>query len=529
MNEKKAYEHLTISDSGLTPLGNIFQKMVNEVEDYAIILLDLDGVIKHWNKGAEKIKQYSAEEAIGMNFRVFYLSEDLQNHLPEKMLQQAEVYGRALHEGWRLRKDGTRFWGNITITSLHDDDGRIIGYSKVTRDLTYKKRTEDHLVHVAEELRQKNEDLVKSEERYHRMIAEIEDYAIILLNENGDIQNWNAGAQRIKQYTADEIVGRNFKIFYLPEDQKAGLPEKLIGEAIKTGKATHEGWRVRKSGERFWGSIVITALHGVKGEVIGFSKVTRDLTERKLAEDKMQKYLLELEAQNQELERFAYIASHDLQEPLRKIRTFIDVIASNIHDEVLIRKFFPKIEDSAKRMSELIKAVLNYSRLGKVDNDIALVDLNKVLKDVLNDFEVNIQEKGAVIISDELLPVKGNELQISQVFFNLIGNALKFSNKKPEIKISSRVINSGQIANRLAEMKTGDYLEIAFADNGIGFEQQYGEQIFTLFQRLHGKQDYSGTGIGLSLCKRIMENHGGHISAEGYPGKGAIFYVYFPI
>ena len=529
MSDNKIDKQVRVPNSDLTSLGNIYQKMINEVEDYAIILLDLDGVIKHWNKGAEKIKQYSEAEAVGMNFRAFYLPEDLQNHLPEKMLEQASISGRAIHEGWRLRKDGTRFWGNVTLTSLHDDEGQIIGYSKVTRDLTDKKLADDHLLQTASELRAKNEELQKSEERYHRMIAEVQDYAIILLNENGDIQNWNVGAQRIKQYTADEIIGRNFRIFYLPEDQEAGLPEKLISQAVESGKATHEGWRVRKSGERFWGSIVITALHSANGEIMGFSKVTRDLTERKLSEDKVQKYLIDLEAQNRELERFAYIASHDLQEPLRKIRTFIDVIAANFHDEQLVRKYFSKIEASAERMSDLIKAVLNYSRLGKVDNDMGTVNLNKVLKDVLNDFEVNIQEKGAVISSDMLPPVKGNELQISQVFFNLIGNALKFSNERPEIGISSRVVRKEQLAKPILEMNTGNYLEIAFADNGIGFEQQYGEKIFTLFQRLHGKQDYSGTGIGLSLCKRIMENHGGHISAEGRPGAGATFSIYFPL
>jgi signal transduction histidine kinase len=300
-------------------------------------------------------------------------------------------------------------------------------------------------------------------------------------------------------------------------------------EAAERGKATHEGWRVRKNGTRFWGSIVITALHNDKGEIIGFSKVTRDLTERKLAEDKMHLYLTELEAQNRELERFAYIASHDLQEPLRKIRTFIDIIRTDIHDKELVGKFFNKISASAERMSDLIRSILNYSRLGKEDEAMVYIDLNALLKTVLDDFEVTIQEKTARISSEVLPPIRGIALQINQVFSNLIGNALKFSDKKPEIKISGKIIESEQISEKPANLQEGKYLEIIFADNGIGFEQQYGKQIFSLFQRLHAKDTYVGTGIGLALCKRIMENHNGFIQAWGVPGQGSQFHLYFPL
>jgi PAS domain S-box-containing protein len=528
MREKKVQEETTLPEVGSKTIGNIYQKMVGEVEDYAIILLDLDGRIQNWNKGAEKIKQYSESEAVGMSFKMFYLPADRAAHIPEQMLEQAKSLGRAIHEGWRLRKDGTRFWGSITLTALHDDGGGIIGFSKVTRDLTEKKAAEDSLRSYTASLEKTNVELRKSEERYHRMIAEIQDYAIILLNEKGDIQNWNAGAQKIKGYAANEIVGRNFRIFYLPEDQQVGLPERLIAEAARHGRAMHEGWRVKSDGARFWGNIVITALHNDAGEVIGFSKVTRDLTERKLAEEKQQKYRLELEAQNRELERFAYVASHDLQEPLRKIRTFIDVIGNDLHDEVLVRRMFDKINLSAERMSALINAILNYSRLEREDKQEESIDLNELLRGVLDDFEVNIMEKNATVTSGQLPSIQGNELQIGQVFSNIIGNALKFSAQKPEIKISGKVVRSEQVSNWHPSLKNGKYVEIVFADNGIGFEQKYASQIFILFQRLHGKQAFSGTGIGLALCKRIMENHGGFISAWSEPGQGARFYIYFP-
>jgi PAS domain S-box-containing protein len=509
--------------------SNDYRRMVEEIEDYAIILLDTHGIIRNWNKGAEKIKQYSESEAVGKSFKMFYLPGDLENHVPEAMLELARINGRVVREGWRIRKDGTKFWGSVILTALHDDKGGITGFSKITRDLTERKLVEDQLKRDSENLKSVNEELRKSEERYHRMIAEVEDYAIILLNENGEIQNWNAGAEKIKGYKAEEIVGKNFRIFYQFEDQQTGLPESLINKAAATGKAAHEGWRVKKNGTRFWGSIVITALHNETGEVIGFSKVTRDLTDKKMAEERQQRYLLELEAQNRELERFAYIASHDLQEPLRKIRTFIDLLTDDTLGGDLKRRYFDKILASAEKMSQLIRSILNYSRLGKEETGTGLVDLDEVLAEVTNDFEVNIQEKAASIHSDPLPPIRGNKLQIGQVFTNLIGNALKFSIAKPEITITSARVEGKDIADSAMERPKAQYHEITFSDNGIGFEQQYDKQIFSLFQRLHGKQEYAGTGIGLALCKRIMENHDGFISAQGNPGNGAIFKIYFPV
>src|SRR5690606_27249548 len=211
-------------------------------------------------------------------------------------------------------------------------DGEIIGFSKVTRDLTDKKSTEDRLR--------------MSEERYHKMIAEVQDYAIILLNIDGVIENWNAGAEKIKGYTADEIVGKKFELFYTPADREDGLPGKLLKIAADKGRATHQGWRVRKDGTMFWGTIVITALHNNEGDIIGYSKVTRDLTHQKIAEDKLAAYTAELEKQNRELEQYAYVASHDLQEPLRKIRTFADLIRENIDDKEFVNRYFEKLSSS---------------------------------------------------------------------------------------------------------------------------------------------------------------------------------------
>ncbi|HYE54692.1 MAG TPA: PAS domain S-box protein, partial [Chitinophagaceae bacterium] len=189
-------------------------RMVEEIEDYAIILLDRDGYIQNWNKGAEKIKGYKPEEIIGKNFRQFYTEGDRRDHLPERLLNQAVENGRATHEGWRVRKDGTLFWGNIVITALHDDTGDVVGFTKVTRDLTERKKAEDQQAEYTRNLAETNEALRRSEERYHKMVEEVRDYAILLMDKDGNIQNWNKGAENIKGYKSEEIIGKNFRQFY---------------------------------------------------------------------------------------------------------------------------------------------------------------------------------------------------------------------------------------------------------------------------------------------------------------------------
>jgi PAS domain S-box-containing protein len=344
------------------------------------------------------------------------------------------------------------------------------------------------------------------------------------------VENWNSGAEFIKGYRASEILGKNFRIFYTEEDKVEGLPEKLLDEARRTGKAAHEGWRVRKNGTRFWGSISITAIHDNNGKVIGYFKVTRDLTERKLADDNLKIYTKELEYHNRELEQFAYVASHDLQEPLRKIQTFVEVIQRKPGDPNHVAKYFEKIKISANRMSELIRSVLKFSKLSRIEEIGTKVDLNQVLDQVMTDFEILILEKKAAIKSAHLPSIIGVQEQMIQLFTNLIANALKFTDKEaPVIDILSNVVNKDQIFNAPESLLDVHYAEIIVRDNGIGFDQQFSTKIFEMFQRLHGKNEFSGTGIGLALCKKIVENHKGYIAAHSEVGKGASFCVYLPL
>lgn len=534
-NYSNFVEELKMKNEELQKSEERYHKMVSEVQDYAIILLDRDGKVLDWNKGAEKLKRYSPKEIVGKNFRLFYTSEDRANKLPEKLLSEAMKNGSVIHEGWRIKKGGKRFWANVNITSLHNDAGETIGFSKVTRDLTERKEAEDRMANLVEELEQANERLKESEQRYHKMIAEVQDYAIILLDSRGHILNWNAGAELIKGYAASEIVGRSFRIFYSKQDQSSRLPDRLLAEASANGKVYHEGWRVRKDGSRFWGSVAITALHNNEGSIVGFSKVTRDLTERKSAEDALKATAGQLDLKNKALERaneelgsFTNVASHDLKEPLRKIQTFAHRIKDVKFDPLRSEEFVDKIVESAARMQSLIEDLLSFSQ---ASNDSARedVDLNQVIASIKNDLEVAISEKNAAIKVSKMPILKAVRHQMNQLFLNLISNAIKFSRAhiNPVIRIECRVIRGPEIPGHTSDGEN-QYYHIVVKDNGVGFDETESTRIFNPFYRAHSSSKYSGTGLGLAIVKKIVENHQGIVTAESQPNVGTNFHIYLP-
>ncbi|MCW3127244.1 MAG: sensor signal transduction histidine kinase [Bacteroidetes bacterium] len=384
-----------------------------------------------------------------------------------------------------------------------------------------------------------NESLRKSEERYHLMVEEVQDYAILYLNREGIVENWNTGAEKIKGYKAKEIIGKSFSNFYTEEDKKSNLPRKLLAQAAEKGRAVQEGWRVRKDGSHFWASVVITAVHNEKNEVIGFSKVTHDLTEKKEYEDKLKKTASELEQKyidlekvNAELQSFAYISSHDLQEPLRKIQTLTSILLERETANLTAsgQDLFRRIQVSALRMQTLINDLLAYSRTSTADREYKYVDLNKILEEVKTDLIEELQQKHATLEASGLCEVSIIPFQFRQLLHNLFSNSLKFSDpERPlHIEVKGEVAKGSTFDNDQLSRNTF-YCHIRIADNGIGFEQQYEGKIFDLFQRLHEKDKYGGTGIGLAIVKKIVDNHDGVITASGVLGKGATFDIYFPM
>lgn len=431
-----------------------------------------------------------------------------------------------------------KYYENFVIP-LRYEDGEVYAALVMSHDNTNIIEAAEEVKAANAELKTLNEQLQRSEERYASMINEVEDYAIIMMDREGIINHWNKGAEKIKGYTSEEVLGKHFSIFYTLQDKQKNMPDQMLEMAISQGKAAFEGWRVRKDGSIFWGAIVITALHGPDNNVIGFSKVTRDLTERKISEDKLQMFADELLQKNKELERsnseltsFSYVASHDLQEPLRKIQGFGNLILNseltNLSETG--KDYFSRMIKAAGRMQGLIDSLLEFSRTSTEIKNFEPSDLNELLDEVKKDLRELIESRGAVIKSVALPTLFVIPFQFRQLLANLIGNSIKYSKNDvaPVIEISAQKISSRDLPENFAVAAT-DYYRLTVHDNGIGFEQEYAEKIFELFQRLHGKNEYTGSGIGLAICKRIAENHSGWISAESEPGVGSSFHVYLPV
>jgi PAS domain S-box-containing protein len=523
----------------------------------AISVYDMNGVIKRYNEQAVQLwgrrpQLGDANERFSGGYKLYQLdgaslppdqdpiAECLKNGLPKTDL-----------EFILERADLSRIYVRVNIVPVIDSAGKQAGVINCFYDITQQKEAEQELNRrIGEEklrelaasmekivekktkdLVRKTEELKKSEERYHKMVEEVEDYAILLLDKDGTIMNWNKGAEKIKGYKDEEIVGKNFQEFYLPEDRKKGLPLQLLQQAREEGKALHEGWRKRKDGSAFWGSIVLTAIHDDAGNIIGFTKVTRDLTERKLAEDRMKDYLKQLEFQNKELEQFVYAASHDLKEPLRKLQLYNNYIADHPanHLDEKSRDYLNRSVKAAERMKTLIEDLLIYSRSTIHTDNFEKVDLNTIVEDIIHSYKEEFGEEKGMIIAEKLPVVLGVPFQLKQLFINLINNSIKYKHPDRDvvININCELVNGDHVTAPGIE-KNKQYFMISVADNGIGFEQAYADRIFEIFQRLNNSTNTKGSGIGLSIVKKIVQNYKGTITATGEPGKGACFTIYLP-
>lgn len=438
---------------------------------------------------------------------------------------------------------GSYGWHLSRAIPQKNEDGEILMWVGTSSNIQHQKEEQSNLEQKVKErtlkISEQGQQMRRNEDRYYNMLNELQDYAVILLDTSGIIQNWNTGAEKIKGYTSEEVIGKNFSIFYTPEDREKGLPLLLIKEAAQKGRAVSEGWRMRKNGERFWSSVVFTALHDEENNVTGFLKITRNLTEKKKAEDQQLEYLksieqknLELQRTNAELESFNYIASHDLQEPLRKIQAFSQLIAEKEKEQLSAtgKDYFSRMNNAASRMQNLLESLIRYSQTSNQPQYLSRISMNQVLDQVIDDLSEQISETGATVEIDDLPFVNGDEVQLQQLFINLVSNAMKYRKPDvaPHITIKASRLSEADIGI-LDEKISPNYWHITVTDNGIGFEQKYAYKIFELFQRLHGAGSYKGTGIGLAICKKIMRNHHGFITAKGNPDKGSVFNLFFPI
>jgi len=478
----------------------IFQTLVAQIRDYAIFLLGPDGTIATWNLGARLIKGYSADEIIGKHISIFYPRDAIERDWPARELRAALADGRFEDEGWRVRKDGSRFWANVVITALREEDGRLIGFSKVTRDLTTRRNNE-------ERLRQ-------SEERFRLLIEGVEDYALYMLDNEGRISSWNSGAQRIYGYAPAEVIGRHCSWLCPPEDIKAGKPWQELNTTRQAGCAVEEGWRVRKSGERFRARIVITALHDAEGAPCGFAKMTQDLTERG--------QFREAEQTARRLHEFMAMLAHELRNPLAPILNAVEAMerlpaVDDAHSSLL-----GVINRQTRHLAHLVDDLIDVNRItrGTLAIERRPLDVAEVIHRSVEVARPAIDAAGhalEIALPSEPMNVAGDMHRLTQVIANMLNNASRYTAPGGRITLSAH--------------KLADEIMVSVKDTGRGIPREDLERIFNLFDQ--GSRfvpaGSSGLGIGLALARRIVELHGGTITVESEGvHKGSTFHVHLP-
>lgn len=522
-------EKLEEIGSGSAAYRDELALLVDAVQDYAIFLLGPTGLIRSWNRGAARIMGYASEEILGEPFSRFYTKEDLEARKPERELEIARAEGRVEDEGWRVRRDGRRFWANTVITALKTESGDLFGFAKVTRDLTERKNAEE---------RQR-----ESEELIGLLIDSVRDYAIFILDPEGKVATWNLGARRIKGYEADEIIGRHFSAFYPEEDLADRKPERELALAREHGAIEDEGWRIRKDGTRFWANVVITAVHDTSGRLRGFVKVTRDVTEKRQAEQtrlamlEQREKLLVVEDErrraeasyqaahesNRAKDEFLMTLSHELRTPMTAVLGWARLLPEMTPGDPLFAEAVASISRSAALQARLIDDILDISRIvaGKLHLSDDIVDVERLVRDAADSVRARVVQRSISLTTtfdSDVGSIVGDSARLNQILLNLLTNAVKFTPAGGRIEVSARRLDS--------------LVKIVVRDSGEGIDADYLEKVFEPFRqaenprvRIHG-----GLGLGLSIVRRLAEAHGGTVQAESEgPGKGSTFTVTLPV
>jgi PAS domain S-box-containing protein len=504
-------EQIDNRNAPLTEDGR-YRLLVEAVTDYAIYMLDANGIVSSWNPGARRFKGYLAHEIIGQHFSRFYTEEDRKTGLPARALETARLQGKFESEGWRVRKDGTKFWAAVVIDPIESPSGDLVGYAKITRDLTERKHAE--------------QKLKLSEAQFRLLVQGVTDYAIYMLDPEGNITNWNLGAQRIKGYRPEEIIGRHFSQFYTDEDRAAGEPYRALETAKREGKFEKEGWRVRKDGTPFWAHVIIDPLRDDTGELLGFAKITRDITERKEAQARLDETREALN-QSQKMEAIGHLTggvAHDFNNLLMVVLGSLEIIRKRVPNDPKITSLLDNAVQGAQRGVNLTKRMLAFARRQELTTDIIQIpELVRGMSEMLQrslgqsiSIETRFPLKLSAVVADS------NQLELA--LLNLVVNARDAMPQGGQIIIAANeeALND----DKASTMKPGRYVRLSVTDNGGGMDgetlRHATEPFFTT------KGPGKGTGLGLPMVHGLAEQFGGRFVLHSRVGQGTIAEVWLP-
>jgi PAS domain S-box-containing protein len=488
-----------------------YRMLIDAISDYAIYMLDPDGIITSWNPGARRFKGYDEHEILGQHFSRFYLEEDRAAGIPQFALETAARDGKFESEGWRVRKDGSKFWAFVVIDPIRGSRGEIIGFAKITRDLTERRLAE-------ERLRQ-------SEEQFRILVQGVVDYAIFLLKPDGTVASWNAGAQRIKGYLPHEIIGQHFSRFYSAEDQNEGLPRKALEIATQTGRTEKEGWRVRKDGSRFWAHVVIDAIRNADGTLLGFAKITRDITERREADEELER-TREALFQSQKMEAIGQLTgwiAHDFNNLLMAIMASLELLQRRLPDGDPNRtRFLENAMQAAKRGASLTQRMLAFARkqdLKPVAVDVAnlIHGMTELLQSSLGP-SVQIEPRFPLTLPS----VSADPNQMELAILNLAVNARDAMQSGGSITIAANEKSAESIG-----LSKGRYVCISVVDTGDGMDRSTLLRAMEPFFTTKGIG--KGTGLGLSMVHGMMQQLGGKLVLRSRKGEGTTAELWLPV
>ena len=490
-----------------------YRLLVEAVTGYAITMLDANGIVSSWNPGARRFKGYAPEEIIGQHFSRFYTEEDRAAGLPERALRIARQEGKFENEGWQVRQDGTRFWAHVTIDPVLKPNGEIIGFATVARDLTERREAEMQLR--------------ASQEQFRILVQGVTDYAIFMLDPEGMVSSWNAGARHIKGYNAEEIIGQHFSRFYTPADREAGEPQKALETARREGRFEKEGQRVRKDGSVFTAHVVIDPIRDDKGTLIGFAKVTRDVSERKAQQAELEK-AREALFQSQKMDAVGQLTggiAHDFNNLLMAILGSLELAKKRLPDDPNLKRLIDNAVQGAKRGSTLTQRMLAFARRQALDP--RPLELSDLVHNMLELLERSIGPSISIEtrIPMRLKPVQADQNQLEMALINLIVNARDAmpAGGAIHIEAAEEEVKTGHGTGLLP----GSYVRLSIRDEGEGMDAATLARAVEPFFTTKGVG--KGTGLGLPMVHGMAEQIGGRFALKSEAGRGTEAVLWLPV